>query len=227
MSDSLNNYHFVVATSNNHEDFNKKSQISLFLDKSGFRTSQSSIVFNNKKGLPRLYNSFINETNKDKRLIFVHDDVLIEDLFLEEKLDIAFEKFDIVGLAGSKKCDLSRPPAWHLMSDKSEHVGEVAHSHNKVSWTTCFGPTDSRALLLDGLFLAVRVDKLLETETFFDEMFNFHHYDITFCLRANQNKLKLGVAPIKVTHFGLGDSMNTPEWHKSAEIFKKHYVDAK
>jgi GT2 family glycosyltransferase len=227
MSDSLNNYHFVVATSSNQENFNKKSQISLFLDKFGFRSTHSSVVFNNKKGLPKLYNSFINETNKDKRLIFVHDDVLIEDLFLEEKLDIAFEKFDIVGLAGSKKCDLSRPPAWHLMSDKNEHVGEVAHSHNKVSWTTCFGPTDSRALLLDGLFLAVRVDRLLETDTFFDERFNFHHYDITFCLKANQNKLKLGVAPIKVTHFGLGDSMNTPEWHKSAQLYKKHYVDKK
>lgn len=225
MSDSLNNYHFVVATSKDHEEFNTKSQISLYLDKSGFRTSHSTVVFENKKGLPKLYNFFINETYKDKRLIFVHDDVLIEDLFLEEKLDIAFEKFDIVGLAGSKKCDLSKPPAWHLMSDRNDHVGEVAHSHNKVSWTTCFGPTDSRALLLDGLFLAVRVDKLLETNTYFDEKFDFHHYDITFCLNANKNKLKLGVSPIKVTHFGLGDSMNTPEWHKSAQIFKKHYVD--
>jgi hypothetical protein len=227
MSDSLNNYHFVVATPKDHEEFNTKSQISLYLDKSGFRSSHSTIAFKNKKGLPKLYNSFINETYKDKRLIFVHDDVLIEDMFLEEKLDIAFEKFDIVGLAGSKKCDLSKPPAWHLMSERNDHVGEVGHSHNKVSWTTCFGPTDSRALLLDGLFLAVRVDRLLETDTCFDENFNFHHYDITFCLNANKNKLKLGVSPIKVTHFGLGDSMNTPEWHRSAQTFKKHYVDEK
>jgi hypothetical protein len=227
MSDSLNNYHFVVATPKDHEEFNTKSQISLYLDKSGFRSSHSTIVFKNKKGLPKLYNSFINETYKDKRLIFVHDDVLIEDMFLEEKLDIAFEKFDIVGLAGSKKCDLSKPPAWHLMSERNDHVGEVGHSHNKVSWTTCFGPTDSRALLLDGLFLAVRVDRLLETDTYFDENFNFHHYDITFCLNANKNKLKLGVSPIKVTHFGLGDSMNTPEWHRSAQTFKKYYVDEK
>jgi hypothetical protein len=26
-----------------------------------------------------------------------------------------------------------------------------------------------------------------------------------------------------LTHFGLGDSMNSPEWHQSAEIFKKFY----
>lgn len=223
MSISSNNYFFVVATTKTQEDFEKKSQIALFLDKSGYRSS-SKIIFENNTGLPALYNSFINEENKDQRIVFVHDDVLIEDIFLEEKLDIAFEKYDIVGLAGSKKCDLSKPPAWHLMSEREHHVGEVAHSHQKKIWTTVFGPTDSRALVLDGLFIAVNVQKLLETNTRFDENFDFHHYDITFCLKANQNKLKMGVYPIKVVHFGLGDSMNTPQWHQSAEKFKKLYV---
>jgi GT2 family glycosyltransferase len=223
MSNSSNNYFFVVATAKTQEDFEKTSQIALFLDKSEYR-STSKIIFENKTGLPALYNSFINESNKDKKIIFVHDDVLVEDIFLEEKLDIAFEKYDIVGLAGSKKCDLTKHPAWHLMSDRSEHVGEVAHSHQKKIWTTIFGPTDSRALLLDGLFLAVNVQRLLETNTKFDENFTFHHYDISFCLRANQNKLKMGVYPIKVVHFGLGDSMNTTEWHQSAQMFKKLYI---
>jgi hypothetical protein len=222
MSNSSNNYLFVIATQKSQKEFEKNSQMSLFLDKSDNK-SISKILFENKLGLPKLYNSFLTKENKNKRIIFVHDDVLIEDLFWREKLDIAFEKFDIVGLAGSKKCDLSKPPAWHLMSNKQDHVGEVAHSHDKVSWTTCFGPTNSRALILDGLFLAVNVNRLIETKTFFDERFSFHHYDITFCLKANQNKLKLGVAPIKVTHFGLGDSMNTPEWHQSSQIFKQFY----
>lgn len=226
MSNSSNNYFFVIATPKTQEDFNKNSPISLFLDKSGYK-SKSKIFYENKKGLPELYNIFITENNKEKRIIFVHDDVLIEDLFIEEKLDVAFEKFDIVGLAGSKKCDLSKPPAWHLMSNTIDHVGEVAHSKDKRSWTTCFGPTNSRALVLDGLFLAVNVKRLLETNTKFDERFNFHHYDITFCLNANKNKLKLGVAPIKVTHFGLGDSMNSPEWHHSASLFNHFYVKSK
>ena len=226
MSNSSNNYFFVIATPKTQEDFNKNSPISLFLDKSGYK-SKSKIFYENKKGLPELYNIFMTENNKEKRIIFVHDDVLIEDLFIEEKLDVAFEKFDIVGLAGSKKCDLSKPPAWHLMSNTIDHVGEVAHSKDKRSWTTCFGPTNSRALVLDGLFLAVNVKRLLETNTKFDERFNFHHYDITFCLNANKNKLKLGVAPIKVTHFGLGDSMNSPEWHHSASLFNHFYVKSK
>lgn len=226
MSNSSNNYFFVIATQKTQEEFNKTSQIALFLDKSGYRT-KAKVFFENKKGLPELYNIFLTENNKDKKIIFVHDDVLVEDLFFEEKLDLAFEKFDIVGLAGSKKCDLAQPPAWHLMSDRSEHLGEVAHSKDKVVWTTCFGPTNGRALVLDGLFLAVNVKKLLETNTKFDERFKFHHYDITFCLKANKNKLKMGVAPIKVTHFGLGDSMNTPEWHHSGSLFNHFYVKTK
>jgi hypothetical protein len=222
MHKSLNNYHFVVATQNNQENFIKNSPISLFLDKTE-NIKNSTILYENKTSLTKIYNSFITKENQDKKIIFVHDDVLIEDVFLFEKLDVSFEKYDIVGLAGAKKCDITKPPAWHLMSERQDHVGEVAHSKDKVYWTTVFGPTDSRALIIDGLFIAVSVKKLLETNTRFDENFDFHHYDITFCLNANKNKLKIGVYPIKVTHFGLGDSMNTEEWMQSSLKFQKLY----
>lgn len=218
-----NTYLFVVATQYNHDDFWKKSQIAIFLEKAGF-TNSTKVLYENKEPLTKIYNSFIIKENIDKKIIFVHDDVLIEDLFLIEKLDIAFEKYDIVGLAGTKKCNLNAEiSAWHLMSDRMDHVGEVAHYNDKKVWTTVFGVSESRALVLDGLFLAVNVEKLINTNTFFDEHFTFHHYDISFCLNANKNKLKMGVTPIRVVHFGLGDSMNTPEWQNSAEIFKRLY----
>ena len=225
MSESLNNYHFIVATPKSREDFEKKSQMAFFLDKmTTIKNTHYNIIFDNKEGLPKIYNQFLTDEYKDKKLIFVHDDVIIDDLFWEEKLTIAFEKYDIVGLAGSKKCNLaSTVPAWHLMCNREDMVGEVAHSKDKKSWTTVFGPTDSRALILDGLFISVNVKRLLETNTKFDENFTFHHYDISFCLRANQNRLKMGVYPIKVTHFGLGDSMRTSEWSESASKFKTLY----
>jgi GT2 family glycosyltransferase len=223
MTNNINKYKIICATPLKKEEFKEKSQLSLFLDKN-MVLKNSHIIYENKEGLSKIYNSFINETNKDYYLLFLHDDILIEDIFLFEKLDIAFSKYDIVGLAGSKQCNIkSEIPAWHLMSDRSHWVGEVAHSKDKKVWTSVFGPTDSRALVMDGLFLAVNVNKLLETNTKFDENFKFHHYDITFCLRANKNKLKMGVYPIKTTHFGLGDSMMSDDWKKSAELFKKLY----
>jgi hypothetical protein len=216
------NYHFVIATQYNPEDFWEKSQIAIFLEKAQL-TQQCTIFFENEEGLSKIYNQFFNESNKIKRIIFVHDDVLIEDLFWEEKLNIAFEKYDIIGLAGAKKCDLTKPPAWHLMSDRQDHVGEVGHSHDKNIWTSVFGKSDSRALILDGLFLAVNMEKVLQTPLKFDESFKFHHYDITFCLNANYHKLKMGVTPIRVVHFGLGDSMNTEDWQRSALAFDRFY----
>lgn len=214
-------YKLVIATPMSKEDFYTKSAIGIFLEKTN---SDAEIVFDNKEGLPKVYNSFIKEENKGKRLIFIHDDVLIEDLFIFDKLNLAFETYDIVGLAGAKSCDLkSERPAWHLMAPRESFVGEVAHSHKGITWTTVFGQTPSRALTIDGLFIAVDVDKLLNAQLFFDEDFTFHHYDISFCLRANAKKVKIGVYPIRVVHFGLGDSMNTPDWQESAVKFKNKY----
>jgi hypothetical protein len=227
MTNTINNYKIISATTYNKEDFKSKSQLSLYLDKSGLN-NQSVILYENKVGLPKLYNSFITEENRNKKLIFVHDDVLIEDLFLIEKLNLAFEKYDIIGLAGAKTCNLkSKMTAWHLMTTRENMVGEVSHSKDKKVWTTIFGETDSRALTLDGLFIAVDVNKLLDTNTKFDENFDFHHYDISFCLNANKNKLKMGVYPIKVTHFGLGDSMLSEDWNKSNQLFKNIYATGK
>jgi hypothetical protein len=224
MSNIVNNYHFVVATPLSKEDFEKNSPIFLFFDKANIKSS-TTVIYNNKTPLTKIYNSFILEENRNKRIIFVHDDVLIEDLFFEEKINLAFEKYDIFGLAGTKKCILNKttPPAWHLMGNREDHVGEVSHSHDKKYWTSVFGPSDSRALIIDGLFIAINVAKLLDTDTKFDERFSFHHYDITFCLNANKNKLKIGVFPLKAVHFGLGDSMNTQEWNDSAKLFDEIY----
>ena len=222
MNNLPNNYKIVVATPDSADVFSK-SQIKLSLDKLQW-TDKLEVILQNKEGLPKVYNRFLTEEYRDYKIIFVHDDVLIEDLFLEEKLDIAFQKYDIVGLAGSKKCKISSEMvAWHLMCQREDMVGEVGHAKDKVYWTSVFGPTDSRALILDGLFLAVNVSKLLDTNTKFDENFDFHHYDITFCLKANANKLKMGVYPIRVSHFGLGDSMMSEAWQKSSLKFKELY----
>ena len=216
-------YKFVVATPYSESEYSEKCQISVSLDKLGL-TNQTTVFFNNEEGLSKLYNTFITEENRGTCVVFVHHDVIIDDVFILEKLQMAFESFDVVGLAGSKQCNISSDiTAWHLMSPRDAHVGEVAHSKDKQTWTTVFGPTPSRALLIDGVFIAVNVDKLLETNTRFDEEFEFHHYDLAFSLIANRNKVKIGVYPIRCTHFGLGDSMNSTNWHDSNVKFKKKY----
>ena len=82
-------YKIIVATAHKKEEFREKAGIALTLDKLNvFNTS--SIIYENKQGLTKVYNSFINEENRGKKLIFVHDDVIIEDLFFEEKISSNF-----------------------------------------------------------------------------------------------------------------------------------------
>jgi hypothetical protein len=102
-------------------------------------------------------------------------------------------------------------------------MGQVTHAVKDSQWTNIYGPVKGRSLIVDGLFISIDVDKINSKNVKFNEGFDFHHYDISFCLDCNKSKLTIGVIPLNVIHYGLGDSMNTPEWHKSAKVFKKLY----
>ncbi len=65
----------------------------------------TQICYTNQEGLGSVYNRFLHPDNADKFIVLVHDDVRIEDLFFAEKLDQAFESFDVIGLAGNQRPD--------------------------------------------------------------------------------------------------------------------------
>jgi len=232
--------HLVTATrSKTLEEFSQRpiaSSIKIFCDKRyDILEFDFTVVKENTKGLPEVYNSFIQEDNKDKILLFVHDDVELQDLFLVEKLNES--PWDITGLAGASQFSFQEKNLWHICAPRESYSGSVSHPYaiqenNQLKVdptrqiTTYFGPWPQRCLVLDGLFLAVNVERALETGWRFDERHTFHHYDISSCLAANEKKLKMGTVPIYVTHYGLGDSYMTPEWDKSNEIFKKNWKTA-
>ncbi len=179
---------------------------------------------NNQRGLSTCYNEILKDPkNLDKTVLFVHDDIELNDLFLYEKL--IDSPYSITGLAGAKSFNkLSDKLAWHLAALKESYVGEVAHYKDGQIWTTVFGSSNSRALTLDGLFLSVKVKDVVEKELFFDEEFDYHFYDLAFCLKANEKHVKCGVYPIYAVHHGLGDSMLTKEWEAANEKFKSKYA---
>lgn len=177
----------------------------------------------NQQGLSACYNQILTDEKYENCIaLFVHDDVVLEDLFLYEKL--INSPYSITGLAGAKSFNKNGDKlAWHLAAQSHSYVGEVTHCKDNEVWTTKFGPTNSRALTLDGLFLACNVSELKEKELLFDVDFEFHFYDVAFCLRANEKKVPCGVLPIRVVHYGLGDSMLTPEWEEANQKFKLKY----
>ena len=190
--------------------------------------SNSGVSFHifkdNQRGLSECYNEILNNpAHEDKTALFVHDDVVLEDLFLYEKL--VNSPYSITGLAGAKSFNKrSDKLAWHLCAPREDFLGEVTHiSPDSNVWTTVFGPTKGRTLTIDGLFISCKVKDLKEKGLTFDTDFNFHFYDIAFCLRANEKKVSCGVLPIRVIHHGLGDSMLTKQWDEANIKFKTHY----
>lgn len=183
----------------------------------------STIIFDNKQGLSTVYNSFLSEKYKDSYVVFCHDDLIIDTLYLYEHLNKT--PYTVTGLAGANrfKTDSNLPPAWHLMSDPKSYVGEVKHIKDGIIFTTVFGSTLSNAKVVDGLFIAIDVEKIIKTKARFNERFQFHHYDLAFCLECLTNNITIGVMPINVIHYGLGDSMLTQEWENSAKSFSKVY----
>lgn len=187
------------------------------------------IHYENKKGLPEVYNTYITKNNAKKYdyMLCIHDDVYVDDLKIRGKLYTAHKQFNIVGLAGCLKPVIKKPALWHLMSERANWRGYVAHN-NKDDFTainmTSFGPTPSRVVLIDGLFMSIDINAALNTDWNFDERFNFHHYDLASCLSANKKQMTIGVTPINVIHSSPGlSNYHDPVFQNSEKLFLDNY----
>jgi hypothetical protein len=189
------------------------------------RNLSQMVFYSNARSLASQYNYAIMEQKKGI-VVFVHDDVSIEDTFFREKIEAGLERHAIVGLAGSTEMVIQSPAMWHLGSPRERHSGTVNHPCNANQvFASAFGPTPQRCLVMDGLFLACKVEALMDTKTFFDESnpARFHFYDLDFCLTANRNRLKLTTAPIHVVHSSPGLTKPDEEFAQGEEWFIKKW----
>lgn len=190
------------------------------------------LLAGNKRGLPEMYNQVLSADVDSDWLVFVHDDVYIDDACLLEKLDTARHNhgFDIVGAAGCINPRIKNHNLWHVMADRQDHRGTVAHPtgtnygvERQITYS-CFGPTPARVTLIDGLFVAVHAPTARERGWKFNENYTFHHYDMSSCIDANKLKLKIGVYPINLIHTSPGlSSLDDPVWKESNKQFLKEY----
>ena len=106
------------------------------------------------------------------------------------------------------------------MGEKTDLRGCVAHGEKDNYFYTSFGPTPSRAILIDGVLIGINLNKL-PMEVKWDESYpsRFHYYDLDFCLECNRNKVKIGVVDIPIIHQSPGLSNPTEEFYKGREYF--------
>ncbi len=163
------------------------------------------VFFENRRGLPALYNERIAAPDAAPVLCFIHDDVWLDDHFFFEHVTAAVHGFDVIGVAGNKRRVPGQPswafPDTQFKWDEREHLsGAVAHGQGPFGTISAFGPVPAPCELLDGVLLAARRDVLRSAGVGFDERFDFHLYDLDFCRSARAAGLRLATWPIAITH---------------------------
>jgi GT2 family glycosyltransferase len=186
------------------------------------------------KGLSEVFNLALDRTDADTNIVFVHDDVYLNDWFLTQRVAEALERFDVVGLAGSANPDLSQP-SWGLAFDQNLNVtgwqagvqrsGAVNHFDYACPNVSIYGPTPLPCLLLDGVFLAVRTAALKERGVRFDPRFAFHCYDIDLCRTAAEKGLRIGTWPIAITHDS-GGAFGSDAFKRAARAYLDKWAPA-
>ena len=200
----------------------RKEETDLYHSLRKLGTSCFVFIENNRNGLSTCYNRILDErAGRDEIVIFVHDDVTIGDLFLQEKITTAFDErnYAIAGLAGTS--DFKIPPdlgtIFWLQPPAEAWSGAVEHHIGGSTIMTVYGPTPKRCVVLDGLFLAVDIGKIGQVR--FDEQLAFHFYDLDFCLAAHRAGLILGTTNVYVTHRS-GGNLSSPAFKAAQTAFR-------
>ncbi|MBD9480606.1 hypothetical protein [Pseudoxanthomonas sp. PXM02] len=187
------------------------------------------IAYQNQRGLPDVYNQAIEESEGSDVLLFVHDDVWLDDCFLADRIGDAIRRYDIVGVAGNRRRQPGQT-AWAFADaslawdDKAYLSGAVAHGPYPFGAVSHFGDVPADCELLDGVFLAANRARIVEKGVRFDPCFAFHFYDMDFCRSARGAGLALGTWPISLTHQS-GGAFGSAPWKKGYERYMAKWGD--
>lgn len=195
-------------------------------------------IFGNTRGLSEAYNDFLDSHKNEfdcvadnfDCVLFIHDDLTINDCQVLEKLKDAMDDrgWDVVGVAGSKGFSIPNPSQrtgwWSAPNAQCGLVGGVLHhdKNNGHSIYTSYGKSPSPALVVDGCFIAMS-GRAIARGLRFDATFSFHCYDVDLCLTAWQMGLKTGVEPILVTHDSPGLGFMSDDFMKAQQMLVKKW----
>jgi len=216
---------FVVATRESRESFATKTAMGRSLSLYRYDFVEMRLSFENKRGLPEIYNAAIEEARTDPAiLVFVHDDVHLLDYFFADRVVRSLEKFQLLGLAGNKR-RVPRQPSWAFVDDRltwdlPENLsGVVGHGTTfPPSNLSVFGLPGQEVKLLDGLMLIARSKTLIDNDLRFDEAFAFHFYDMDFCRQAEAKRVSMGTFALPVIHES-GGNFGSEGWRKGYQSY--------
>lgn len=202
------------------------------------------VEFDNSHGLPMVYNGFIENQHgllrDDDIVVFLHDDLWVNDVFFFDKIISSAKHYDVIGACGGKAWDSygngDTPIIWTHAARNKGMSGFMVHAADETQskvkhevtyegrsiFATNYGYAPSRVLTIDGCLMCF-TKKAIDEGLRFDESFKFHFYDMDMCFSAFVKGLKIGTAPVLVTHESLGYSVAQPQFIESQKIFMKKW----
>jgi GT2 family glycosyltransferase len=215
-SDNLHMIEIISATRLSENDFWNKSALGTSLR----RLEKDSrlvahIAFENQLGLPDVFNARINAPEGHPILVFIHDDVWINDDSFADLVIHGLNTYDVIGVAGNRR-RVDNQPAWPFIDNKFTWDANINLSGSLTNYV--YGVAPAECELLDGLFLAAKKSRLTAAKVQFDPRFDFHFYDMDFCRSARKNGLRLGTWPISLTHKS-GGEFGSPRWQEKYRLY--------
>lgn len=230
---------FVSATRQSQAEFEASSPLAASLRRLGQLTPvRLMLATHNAQPLGHHYNAAIEAAGPDELLVFVHDDVSIDDWLAGARLIEAVTRFDVVGVAGNQRRQpgqetwYMRPGRWvgdQRVAQDFDHdhlSGAVAHGAGAKSSVSVYGPSPRPVQLLDGMLLAAKGMRLRDSGVRFDPALAFHFYDLDFCRSARRAGLSLGTWPLAVTHASAGESVRTAAWQAACKAYFQKWSES-
>lgn len=220
----------ISATRLSERDFWEKSALGISLERlKRDRRLIAKVAFENRRGLPTIYNERILAADGCETLVFIHDDVWIDDYFIADRVLDGLMKYDVLGVAGSRAL-VKGQVGWGFIDRRLNPVGlanlsgAVSHGDSPFSRIDFFGEVPAECELLDGVFFAVRKSALISSGVLFDPTFDFHFYDMDFCRSARRSGLRLSTWPISLTHQSRGN-YKSDRWRAMCDAYCKKWED--
>lgn len=221
----------VVATRVSEEEFFEKTLTGKSLKYFKPSFLDLKLFANNSVGLPEIYNKIINKNHDlNSIIIFAHDDLMILDFYWYSRLNEGLSKFDIIGLAGNKR-RLPMQPSWAFINDdfkwdsRANLSGVIGHGNSfPPKKLSIYGKPRQKVMLLDGLFLAAKLETLHKYDMRFDEQFKFHFYDMDFCRQAEMKDLNCGTWDISIIHQS-GGNYSSASWKLSNQKYLNKWLE--
>ena len=224
--------HLVAATRLSKADFWTQSALGQCLKTP---TARSDVVvhihYANRQGLTTIYNQHIQNCKASDVLLFVHDDVTLDDDNWPELVRTGLGQFDVIGVAGNVRLQENQP-AWLFKPTRTEQLafvwdhgflsGAVFHLMNKQRVKQLYGHMPMPCQVLDGVFMAVDCAYLKRARVRFDEQFAFHFYDMDFCRSAANAGLSMGTWPLTLTHLSAG-AFGSTEWRRCWALYQQKW----